>query len=192
MVTNEDEKYFAYTPASRKRSKNYGLLKILMLGVAENIGRHKRIEIWNDYETPLSLATKMDDADSILALCKRGADVNRVDSSQRTPLHRAVEFGNLNACGALLESNANIDAIDYFGRTPLMHLFHATGDALTWPTAKRIEENEKIVELLVRRGANRALTDCDGKTAERLAHNDTHFVFKSNKRCIGILQTNLR
>lgn len=140
------------------KSQNVSFLKELMLAIAENINvtfRHPR-----QGNTPLVMAAAFDDTKSILALIKRGANVNQQTSmlnhrpNQWSALHIAVYLGNINACAALLENNANIEAVADPGRmTPLM--------------VAAVYGSKQMIEFLIEKGA----VPLSPRVASQMAYN---------------------
>lgn len=68
-------------------------------------------------KTPLHIAVKIGDKDSVDSLIKAGADVNARDSDGRTALHDAASLGMTNTLAPLLRAGANIETKDNTGKT---------------------------------------------------------------------------
>ena len=98
--------------------------------------------------------------ESVEALLKGGASVDRVDSSGRTPLCNASFNGNTSVVRLLLRHGANVNFSDPMGQSPLMFAArHGHGD---------------IVYLLVNCGASVNHCADDGCTALRSAASGGH------------------
>lgn len=78
----------------------------------------------NNGETPLNLALSNHNVACAKYLCKRGANVNEVDtySGGDTSLHYAARIGNLELITVLVVSGAAINVKNNFGSTPLHSL----------------------------------------------------------------------
>ncbi|XP_014228243.1 ankyrin-1-like [Trichogramma pretiosum] len=107
--------------------------------------------------TPLCLALQRGKNKAAEILLRRGADPNSTDAEGSTPLHvmcnnRNVDFTKIffKICDEERKV-VQVDARDDFGRTPL-HL-------------AVLDKNEKLAELLLRRGADPNLAGSDGLTA---------------------------
>jgi len=134
------------------KPNNKTFLKALMLAIAENVDVKLTDPLgWS----PLMLAAMFDDKDSILALIKRGANVNQRNISRWTALHFAAVYGNIDACATLLDNNANIDAADHGGYTPLMDAANVG--------------RKNNYKFLIKKGADQNHTDDFGRTASQLA-----------------------
>ena len=108
-------------------------------------------------ESPLLLASRAGDVQSIRTLVAQGADPNRLDAGPNhwTPLLHAVHKHQLGSVVTLIDNGADSNGSDPDGTTPLMM---AAGYGYT-----------DLVELLLRRGANPRITDRYGATAVDLA-----------------------
>lgn len=159
-------------PYGIRKSKDnvYIFLKRVMLAIAENIDTEYSINNYRAFSIhPLVLASIMNDADSILKLLRRGANANQMlESFFRYPLHFAAVHGNVKACVALLDHSADINVRSTWNRTPLMMAAY--------------EGHENVMKLLMKRGADRALTEAHGRTALKIA-----LEYKRSK-CAAILQ----
>lgn len=131
------------------KSQNASFLKELMLAVAQNVA--VTFTAWFGY-SPLIIAAKFDDVDSILTLIKRGANVYQRDYFGWTALHVAAQMSNINACAALLDAGTNVNVATRDGWTPLMRA-----------------GQKKMFEFLIEKGANKDLTTDKGETAAQLA-----------------------
>ncbi|KAK3238712.1 hypothetical protein CYMTET_51296 [Cymbomonas tetramitiformis] len=84
-------------------------------------------------------AAAVGDLETLILLCKNGADANEGDYDKRTGLHLAASNGHSNCVDFLLEKkDIDINAVDKFGGTPL-------DDALR-------HQNSAIVVMLAKRG----------------------------------------
>ncbi|NLI77810.1 MAG: hypothetical protein GX442_15410 [Candidatus Riflebacteria bacterium] len=98
------------------------------------------------------------DGDAVRLLLEAGAEVNRPNGLGDTPLHLNSRFtlaGDETIAAALLEHGANPDLLTPDGDTPLL-------------LATRCEK-ERVVRVLLERGARRDIRDAKGKTAYEIA-----------------------
>jgi len=103
------------TPLTKAvRAKNYLMVKALL-----KAGVNK--EMTNDnYESPLFIATQINDLEAIRILLGARASTSIGNCrTQETPLHIAVENENFEAVSELLNASADANAQDCWGRTPL-------------------------------------------------------------------------
>ena len=103
----------------------------------------------NDSCTPLTIAIKHCDVQVINFLIKHGANVELQDKDGRTALHHAV--GNYETVRCLIENGANVNATTNDNCTPLM-------------IASKYDDL-RVINLLIKHGANVELQDKDGRTA---------------------------
>ena len=110
----------------------------------------------DDGTTALISAVYRNDFATASLLIANGADVNIKNRSGKTALHEAARLYKVEVAEALTSSkDLNLDATDEEGKTAL-HIA-AEGGA------------PKIIELLVRKGANKSLKTPKGKTALEIA-----------------------
>jgi ankyrin repeat protein len=99
------------------------------------------------------------DSDSAIAteLIRHGANVNVRDKSLKTPLHFAARAYQPKVAELLLKNGAEVDAQDAHGNTPLSDaVFDSKG-------------RDQMIKLLLSSGANKALKNKHGVSAEDLA-----------------------
>jgi len=142
----------------------------------------------------LTLAALNGKEKPITTALKQGFSVNKQDAQKRTLLMYAAFNGHTNIIQILLTAGANVNTTDESGSTALM--FAASGKNL--PAVKllvkkgakvnAIDTNEhwtplmwaaaegqtEIVSYLLKKGANPALKDVDGDTAESFATSKKH------------------
>jgi hypothetical protein len=104
-------------------------------------------------------------AQDVLALIKRGAEVNEVCGfNNDTALHMASERVDLEIVRVLIDNGADPNAKDHCGRTPL----HRLANMSTYCVSK-LSDNDgrkaKTCQLLLDGGADPAIKDSNGKTA---------------------------
>jgi ankyrin repeat protein len=100
--------------------------------------------------TALSLALHSDNFKVIELLIQHGADVNIPNNHEQSPLHLAALRGNLKISGLLVENGARVNARNRDESTP-MHL----------------ASNRRIVEFLIKHGADVTAQDNNGSTSHR-------------------------
>jgi len=69
--------------------------------------------------TPLHMASKNNNLNTVKYLLKNGANVNCQNNDGRTPLHLAAMYAELNVVKYLLKKGANVNCLDKYGKTPL-------------------------------------------------------------------------
>ncbi len=90
-----------------------------------------------------------------------GANIEHKDKSGAAPLHRAVRARSPEAVRCLLERGARVDATHGRRRTTALHIVaHSTGASGTKGTRA---EQQQIVELLLKYGADPRARDANGK-----------------------------
>ena len=93
-------------------------------------------------------------------LVAAGSDIEHKDKGGATPLHRAVRARSPEAVRCLLERGARVDATHGKLRTTALHIVtHSTGASGTKGTGA---EQQEIVELLLRYGADPRAKDANG------------------------------
>tara|TARA_R110000868_G_scaffold357226_3_gene618681 strand:+ start:1461 stop:2726 length:1266 start_codon:yes stop_codon:yes gene_type:complete len=104
-------------------------------------------------KTPLTLATLINDEESVNYLLTQHADVNHTDLTGRTALHYAAQYGLNRIVDILLNHHAHTNVLDNEFRTPI------------WLAAAN--NNERCMQLLTARGAdvNQVLDTLLGNTA---------------------------
>ncbi|RLV62414.1 hypothetical protein DV515_00019341, partial [Chloebia gouldiae] len=105
--------------------------------------------------TALHLATIACQPQCVKVLLQHGANECHVDGQNRTPLHWAASSGCASSVLLLCDHEAPLDVPDTHGQTPLM--LAAQGNHVA------------VCAQLLRRGAEPALADRDGRTALELA-----------------------
>ena len=115
--------------------------------------------------TPVALAAFFGQPEAARALIAAGADVNAgaKNGLKVAALHAAVAGGKLEIVKAVLEAGANPNAQQQAGFRPM----HEAGT----------KANRALAELLLKHGADPALTSDDGKSAIDLARDKGHAEF---------------
>jgi ankyrin repeat protein len=109
----------------------------------------------------LITATRNQDPEMVRFLLEKGADPNAEGAFFKTALDYAVKLGNLELARLLIDSGANINRkARSDGKTPLM--------------VAAENGNEQMVELLLERGADKAIQDNIGYTAKKYALMNGH------------------
>ena len=94
-------------------------------------------------------------------LIKAGANPDETDKNGVTPLHRAVRFWNVAAVKELIRIGADLDAQDRKSEsTPLHRAVIGTGAP---KTKGKAEEAKRIIDALLRAGANPSIKNKPGK-----------------------------
>jgi ankyrin repeat protein len=180
----------------------FGLIPaILFLSACKNSSSGNRTETTGTQQpVPLPVQTVLHEAalngqaEAVDSLLEQGIDVNALDQDGRTALMYAAFNGYEGIVTSLVAHDAGINIKDNYGRTPLM--FAATGpfpgtvrmlldhkaeidavDAEEHFTALMYAAAEgqlEVVEILLEYGADAALRDVDGDTAETFARNNGH------------------
>jgi len=70
-------------------------------------------------QTPLHIATELDNTEVVKFLIDNGANVNTKDNSGTTPLNNAIKNGNIEIVKLLIDNNSDINTKDYNKETPL-------------------------------------------------------------------------
>ncbi len=133
-------------------ARNYGVVAPLISAEADvnKVRIYKCGSFW--YSTSaLICAVKRGDYDTVEALIKAGADINKPDKCKVTPLIHAIQRGWLDVVEYLITAGADVNKADKFGATALMYSIEA--------------ESADIARLLIVFGANVNMTDSCGRTA---------------------------
>jgi ankyrin repeat protein len=110
-------------------------------------------------------------AEMISLLIVAGANPNTLDKSGVAPLHRAVRQRCLRAVEALLHGGASVGLKNKSGSAPIHLAVQNTGKSGSGsPESKALQK--KIIELLLKAGANPKDTDGRGKTAAQCTQSD--------------------
>ncbi|KAJ8965311.1 hypothetical protein NQ317_012840 [Molorchus minor] len=109
-------------------------------------------------ETPLHIACKKRNCETVVQLVKNGADINIKDYAGWAPLHEAVQSGSIDIVEILLQHGALIDIAGPDYETPL----HKAASL----------ENEQLVKLFIKHGANKEMIDYFGRKAIDCTHNE--------------------
>eukprot|EP01102_Stenamoeba_stenopodia_P021797 TRINITY_DN8881_c0_g1_i3.p1 TRINITY_DN8881_c0_g1~~TRINITY_DN8881_c0_g1_i3.p1 ORF type:complete len:410 (+),score=145.96 TRINITY_DN8881_c0_g1_i3:148-1377(+) len=137
---------------------------------------------------PLHKAAGNGSLREIEQLVKEGADINAPGANDRTALHKAAGYGHAAAVSLLLKLGADVKARDRQGRSPL-HWGAVGGskEVVEALLAANVDINDKatdngstalhtaaankkfdVIELLVKKGADRSIKDNNNKTAHEV------------------------
>ena len=145
-------------------------------------------------ETPLFVATKKGDIETVKKLIKEGADVNaKTDRENFTVLHAAVRSGKFDIVKILIDNGADVNAISgqchglstfdvaFYGKNrniDIIELLIDRGvdingnvgrDGATYLHLAAKKGDKELVELLIQRGADLYAVDNDGLKPEDYA-----------------------
>ncbi|CAB0029690.1 unnamed protein product [Trichogramma brassicae] len=146
----------------------------------------------------------------------RPVKVNVQDKAGQTPLHDAMLFGHRNLVQVLLKNDANPNSVNIMGLTPLhmicteqyydrlAQIFFEVNDAKHQLVKVNVQNklgnaplhfalhlrNERLIELLLRRGADPNLTDEKGLTPLHIICNDRYSDHKMAEIFFKINQVN--
>lgn len=117
---------------------------------------------------PLHQAVFYNDFETVDRLLDKGYTVAHETDDGQTPLHIAAECNQPAMCYFLLQNGAEINAPDNFGGSPL----HA---------AAACQDRTRVINLLLRHGANPLQRDREGLTALDVARKFNH---RAVMRCL--------
>jgi ankyrin repeat protein len=100
-------------------------------------------------------------ADTLELLLSRGFSVEVRDPSGRLPIHIAAEHLRLRSLLTLLNAGADINALDKLRRSVIQFAASDHGNGVGWDTRR---DDEAVLRLLLRRGANFRTTDALGQS----------------------------
>ena len=101
-----------------KTKANVDLLKYMLVDKADPNVQD------SDKDTPLHLATLMNQTEYISILLLGGAKPNERNNDGNSPLHIAANEGNCNSIQLLLNNKANPNFVNYYRQTPLHSAIH--------------------------------------------------------------------
>jgi hypothetical protein len=104
-------------------------------------------------------------------LIQAGADPNALDKSGVAPLHRAVRTRSSETVRALIDNGADPRLENKSGSTPLHLAVQNTGRSNSGSDAAK-EEQRRVIDVLLERGARPTDTDANGKTVAAAASSD--------------------
>lgn len=114
--------------------------------------------------SPLHLAAGRGHIGIVVLLVQAGANLEMKNNDGMTPLHSAAHYGSEAAVLCLLNQGADLEANDPRGRTPLqVATDHGPDEAIDLGDATN-RRRERVVRLLLERGANDQVRDGEGFT----------------------------
>ena len=116
------------------------------------------------YLPPLIIATKWGNIEVTKFLIMRRADLNVSDSAGNTPLHYAAYIGSGSLVQLLLNNRGNPNAENQNESTPLDILLEALFKMSENMSDERLREYEKVVDILITKGADVNTKRSDGWT----------------------------
>ncbi|XP_069594215.1 CARD- and ANK-domain containing inflammasome adapter protein-like [Ranitomeya imitator] len=173
------------TPRQKVVQSSDGVFDAVMKGdlsLLESILKNSDVNVVNSSgETLLHVAASNGHVPVIEFLLSKGAKVDAKDKKRRTPLHRAAENGHVEAARVLLRAGANIYSLDNDSHSPLhlaaqnnhhhlVKLFLQEEEKLyknrsNFLHLEAAKDNSRLVEILLKNGANVDSTDEKKQTA---------------------------
>jgi len=159
------------------RNDEYSIISLLRAGVNPNIKNIRGI-------TPLHIAMRYCDLNTIKLLLNAGADPNAADEQGITPLHRAVQYSRIKTIKSIIKLGADPNITNILGNTPL-HLATSSNKEDVVKTllsvgadpnianmigntplhSAAISDKENIAKILLNAGADPDITNKNGKTS---------------------------
>lgn len=134
------------------------ILKCCMGDFVEELKQHihSGIDLNNQEDPPLNIATYYNSVKCIKLLIEVGADINIKDNHGETPLHTAVDGMSMECIRVLIEAGVILDPKDNDGNTPLHHAadIHNRDDM----------DYKELIYLLLNAGANAYIKNNEGQT----------------------------
>jgi ankyrin repeat protein len=128
------------------------------------IARADRHAVDNDGNNALHLAIKKDRPGRIKGLIDLEIDVNAKNKKGETPLHIAISSSNFISVKALLNGGADHLLVDK-NKKNYLHFFAST------PKSNN-NENNRIVNFLIKKGVDIKAVDIEGKTVTQIARDN--------------------
>ena len=131
--------------------------------------------------TPIHVASRAGDVESLTILVKIPEDLNLRDKCGRNALHLTAQSGNEDAVLFVLQNAASLNlhrTTDSNGRNALHHALHSESE---WGTHARHE----VLNMLLREGVSAAHTDLSGM--DPLAYYVTNLFWAGQKEIISLL-----
>jgi ankyrin repeat protein len=147
------------------------IARILLDKSADCFARNRRGAQPLHYAADANAGNLAGQAATIACLIRAGADPNATDKSGVTPIHRAVRTRSAAAVEALLAGGAEPRCRNASGATPL-HLAVQNTGASNSGTAHAIDQQRRIIELLLEAGARPQDKDGNGKAVLDAAKAD--------------------
>jgi uncharacterized protein len=116
--------------------------------------------------------------DTAIQTIRLGVDINKQTNNGETPLHLACDYKQFEVCKELISKGADIDLCDEIGRQPL------------WYACWLPKGDFRIMELLVRHGANPNHIDKNGMSPLSFAKAETKEKLIELTRKMGRAQRN--
>ena len=113
--------------------------------------------------TPLHICASVGVMEVADTLLKAGADINAICEEGLSPLFLAIQTANHNMVGFMIQRGANVHHRNFHDYTPLHWACCAPYPSLIGPS------RVKMVDILVKGGADFSATTADGKTPKDLA-----------------------
>ncbi|XP_059178225.1 serine/threonine-protein phosphatase 6 regulatory ankyrin repeat subunit B-like [Physella acuta] len=114
--------------------------------------RHEGLE-----SSALYLAVEGGDLETVQALVKCGADLDKLDKFGQTVLQRAINSKHTDIAECLIHAGVYLDSKDFYGRTAL-------SQACLNVSAFNLDKKKKLISLLLEKGADPNIKDTRGRS----------------------------
>lgn len=160
----ERENRRSETPLIRAAASGHADICEILISCGADVNRARTKGNWKGH-TALMDAALNRRVDVCGLLLSSGADINQENAAGETPLMKVAFEGYVDVCLALLESGAKLDIRDNAGQDALRHAVNGMlSQSHRNVTPASREDYERIVQMLIDKGADMNATDADGDT----------------------------
>lgn len=160
----ERENRRSETPLIRAAASGHAEICEILISCGADVNRARSKGNWKGY-TPLMDAALNRRLDVCGLLISSGADINQANAGGETPLMKAAFEGYADICAMLLESGAETDIRDNAGQDALRHAVKGMlGVAHRSAAPPPRGDYERIIQLLIDKGADMNAQDAEGDT----------------------------